>query len=44
MSETRFKHGATSIQQLTYLYDPNGNLRQRADALNGVRSHSDTMH
>ena len=30
------KHGATSIQQQTYLYDPNGNLKQRADVLSGV--------
>jgi len=36
LSSITTKHGSTPIQQQTYLYDANGNLRQRADALNGV--------
>jgi len=30
------KHGSTSIQQLSYDYDPNGNLKQRKDELSGI--------
>jgi len=36
LSTITTKHGGTSIQQQSYLYDPNGNLKQRADALSGV--------